>query len=73
MNLYSHVLIILNPPLPPSNGNRNECGFRSTNYRNERNPKSPHHDTPGKVSRGDWKALNRRDGSYIFDAESCNI
>ena len=38
MNLYSHVLIILNPPLPPSNGNRNECGFRSTNYKNERNP-----------------------------------
>ena len=38
MNLYSHVLIILNPPLPPLNGNRNECGFRSTNYKNERNP-----------------------------------
>ena len=58
---------------PPWAVTANERGFRSTNHKNKSRPKSPHQDAPGKVSHGHWKALSRRDGSYIFDAESCNI
>ena len=75
--IYEFILTCINytrPSItPPWAVTANERGFRSTNHKNKSRPKSPHQDAPGKVSHGHWKALSRRDGSYIFDAESCNI
>ena len=62
-----------NPPPPPERKWRLNAIFRSKENINTKSPKLATSQDPTGIFPQDLEALNQQDGSYILDAESCNI
>ena len=70
---YTYTNLYRNPPLSPWMKTAIERSFRSKENTKLDSPKLATSQYSTGNSPRKLEALNRQDGSYIFDAESCNI